>query len=31
MLKLNTTPSTVQTQLDGLQPALAGKVLVPCP
>jgi hypothetical protein len=31
MLKLNTTPSTVQTQLDGLQSALAGKVLVPCP
>ena len=31
MLKLNTTPSTVQAQLDTLQPALAGKALVACP
>jgi hypothetical protein len=30
-LKLNTTPSTVQAQLDALQAALAGKSLVACP
>jgi hypothetical protein len=31
VLKLNTTPSTMQTQLDALQPAMAGKALVACP
>jgi hypothetical protein len=30
-LKLNTTASTVQTQLDTLQAALAGKSLAACP
>jgi hypothetical protein len=31
MLRLTTTDTTVQAQLDALQPALAGKALVTCP
>lgn len=30
VLKLNTTPFTVQAQLDALQPALGNKPLIPC-